>query len=858
MNAPGTLPDLTICDREPITRLDNIQPFGFLVALANDWLTIRASGNLERFLGISADDAIGTDFGSVITDEAAHTIRNRIAMIQPGQSPERIYGLTLRTGGAAFDVALHYADDMLVIEGEPVSDDSSIDAASLVRTMIGRLGKHERIDDFQREVVRQVRAITRFDRVMFYQFAADHSGHVVAESSRSGLESFLDLHFPPTDIPVQARELYRINPFRIIADIAATPVPILPQGPATPPLDLSHAITRAVSPVHIEYLTNMGVGASLSISILVGGELWGLIACHHYGARLPSFVARTAAELYGQMCSLTLESKLRQASATRDRHARDVGDRMIGAIAGNERLLFDSEWMNRAIGEIVDCDGVCVYMQGDLSCSGSTPPSDEIQHIAKALNGLAAGKVFQTDALAKVLPSATAWAARAAGMLAIPISRRPRDYILLFRREQIVEVKWAGDPAKVVEENARGVRLSPRRSFEQFAELVRGRARPFTDDERRIAETVRASLIEVVLRFSESAGEERRLANERQELLVAELNHRVRNILSLIRGLISQSRGETSVSAYVDSLSGRVQSLARAHDKITRHNWGPGRLASLFEDEIAAYAPGKSERFRFDGLGLWLQPTAFSTLALVVHELVTNCAKYGALSDNGSVHVTVSRDEDDAVVIDWVESGGPAVQPPKRRGFGSTIIERTVPYDLGGTSEVRYALAGLVARFTIPLRHLADPPADAAEREASDVEEAQRANGASSEKPAVEAILTGKSVLLLEDNMIVALEAEELLGELGASPIHVANSMAEAYRLLAEQTIDAAMLDVNLGPETSFPLAEKLAADGVPFLFASGYGDELATQGNVADAVIVAKPFRVDQLHAGFERIFKD
>jgi light-regulated signal transduction histidine kinase (bacteriophytochrome) len=252
------------------------------------------------------------DGGSIalFSDQATHDIRNRMAMLF-STGAERLYGVKLLAGRKqAFDLCLHLTSDLLIIEGEESQPDGRMEAASMVRAMIARLAQADTLEAFHRSAARQVRAITGFDRVMIYRFDETGAGEVIADSTRSGVDSFLGLHFPASDIPVQARALYLRNAFRIIADVTSAPTPLLPPiGGVVQPLDLTMAITRAVSPVHIEYLRNMGVGASLSISIIVDGKLWGLIACHNETPRLPSFVMRTAAELFGQMYSLTLESR---------------------------------------------------------------------------------------------------------------------------------------------------------------------------------------------------------------------------------------------------------------------------------------------------------------------------------------------------------------------------------------------------------------------------------------------------------------------------------------------------------------------------------------------------------------------
>ncbi len=466
-------PDLTICDREPITFFDRIQSFGFLVALSNDWTIVRASANLKEFLEIEAADALGAKLDTIISPAAVNDIRNRMAMLYSTGS-ERLFDVNLMAKSTLFDINLHFVGELLVLEGELSLAEDKIEAASMVRAMMARLSSAANLSAFHRDAARQVRAITGFDRVMIYRFDTTGAGEVIAESTWSGVEGFLGLHYPASDIPQQARALYLRNPFRIIADVAAISVPLLPKARASvKPLDMSSAITRAVAPVHIEYLTNMGVSASMSLSIIVAGELWGLIACHHYAPRLPSFVARTAAELFGSMYSMMLESRVRQDEIVEEQRARELADRLITAIAGNEALLADPQWLQDMTRDMIDSDGVAIYRLGEVFSNGMVPPDADVVALAQQLNTASPSKVFVSDHLVETYPLAEKFASRAAGMLSIPISRMPRDYILLFRRERLEAINWGGDPSKLLEQTIDGVRVSPRKSFAAFADIVR-------------------------------------------------------------------------------------------------------------------------------------------------------------------------------------------------------------------------------------------------------------------------------------------------------------------------------------------------------------------------------------------------
>lgn len=422
--------------------------------------------------------------------------------------------------------------------------------------------------------------------------------------------------------------------------------------------------------------------------------------------------------------------------------------------------------------------------------------------------------------------------------MAIPISRRPRDYVVLFRAEQLRAVRWAGNQEKDVEYGPNGPRLTPRKSFEEWSELVRGEALPFQDTEMRVAEALRSTLLEVVLRLTEQASEERRRFAEQQKLLISELNHRVRNILALIRALMGQtSREADDVGTFIATLDSRIQSLARAHDQLTADQWGPARLEDLITTEGRAYFEADRQSIRMTGPDVAITPDAFTVMALVIHELVTNAAKYGALSDSGTVHVDWKIEQDGSLTINWRESGGPAVQPPKRRGFGTTVIETSIPHELGGEAHTYYKMPGFEACFVLPARYIASSK----EREHETVAVKMDVAGGGD-------IIRGKKVLLVEDSALIALDAEDSLRELGAGDVVLAASNANAGRALDGSDIELAVLDFNLGRETSTPTAERLQEAGIPFIFASGYGGEGTIPERFAGVPMIVKPYGTRQM----------
>ena len=826
--------DLTNCDREPIHIPGRIQSFGALLGFTSDLIVTHASQNIEAG-GRSSLDLIGEPLPDMLDPAALNLVRNRLQGLQGRDAVERLFGVDLWGDGELSDVALHLSGRTIIMEFEPSDTDRGRSVMSYVRPMIDRVGEAANVEQAARVAVRQLRALLGYDRIMCYRFQADGSGEVVAEAkTHEQPESFLNLRYPASDIPRQARAMYKRNLLRIIADIDAPVVPVDPPLiQSGQPLDLSLSTTRAVSPIHLEYLANMGVRATLAISLLVRGELWGMLVCHHYSPRLISYEMRTAAELFGQLFAFTLDGKLADSREVETARARVIHDQVMASLADGTSITDNFDTIADAIGTVVPHDGIVGWVDGVFTARGSVPTREQFLALARFLNTTPIGEVFSTDHIAAHHPPGEDFVGQAAGLLAIPVSRRPRDYLVMFRREAQREARWAGNPDKPVEVGPNGVRLTPRKSFEAWTETVRERSVPWTDGQRSAAESLRMTLLEVVLRMTDRAVEERTRAQEQQELLIAELNHRVRNILKLIQGLVSQSRDVADVSEFTETVGGRIHALARAHDQITQENWNPASVHDLLRTEAEAYLDEAKDCIRITGTDALLAPSAFTTVSLVLHEMLTNARKYGALSrPEGCVHVEFTETAKGDLEIQWREEGGPPVVAPSRRGFGSTITERSLPFELKGEAEVTYATTGVRARFRVPAEFIAEFTAAGTAAVAEPVREA---------RPHI----PGKA-LVVEDNLIIALDAEDLLRDLGASEVFTAPSVAEALSVLESQTVTFALLDVNLGVETSLPVARELQKRGVPFAFATGYGDRSEIAKDMPNVPVLQKPYGMD------------
>ncbi|TMM46130.1 HWE histidine kinase domain-containing protein [Qipengyuania marisflavi] len=833
--------DLSNCDREPIHQLGQIQDFGALVAVNGDWLVSQRSANLEAIIGLDKPIKLGTRLAPYLNAAAVNALRSAVSELAEDDQVERLFGVDLAGNGQLFDCAIHTSGPNQIIEIEPhVAGESDRQFARL-RPVMSRLDKHDTVDALTEHAAHELRETLGFDRVMVYRFHDDLSGEVIAEARRDDLESFYQLRYPKSDIPAQARALYVRNRIRIISDVNGTAVPIEPGVSVEgEPLDLSMSTLRSVSPIHLEYLRNMGVEASLSISIIIGGKLWGLFACHHYAPRVLPYAQRTATELFSELFSLLLERSLSLENSKLREVGRTVHDRLMRDIVSGTALAESLPTLDPIIDQVIAHDGISVFVEGHYEARGKAPNEEEFRAILPALNGAATSRVLASTALPDRIPEAARFADRAVGALVIPISRTPRDHLVLWRRELKQTVTWAGNPQKAVDFGPNGARLTPRKSFEAWQESVDGTSKQWSPAELQIAESLRVTLLEIILRLTDEVVEERTKAQQQQELLIAELNHRVRNILNLIRGLINKSRSEaSSVENFAEIVGGRINSLASAHDNITKGNWSPAPLRELFETEAEAYISEQRERMVITGPYVMISPEAYTVLALVIHEMMTNSAKYGSLSDqSGQLDVTIMRGSGDEMLLEWREIGGPPVKPPKRRGFGSTIIERSIPFELEGNASIDYKLKGVEAAFCIPSRFItwvSKEDAGANEREKKAVLMSELSN-----VPA--------TVLLVEDSMIIALDTEDCLRELGVKTVQLESTVAGALDALGKDTPDLALLDYNLGKESSERVAEELKARGIPYWLATGYGEMEDRLEEMGARGLLTKPYGKDDL----------
>jgi len=512
--APGTPVDLTNCEREPIHIPGSIQPRGVLIAVSEpDFVVQQVSRNLGDLVGVPAADALGRTLAEVLGVPATQAVTRSASAF--GDLRERNpVELTLTVDGAPrpVDAILHRVVHAPAADGVPQASTLVVELETAhgprpfsfpntyqaVRGTVAELNRAGSLQQLYQVTADAVRSLTGFDRVMIYRYDADYNGEVVAEAKREDLNPFLGLHYPASDIPAQARALYEKNWIRLIDDVDYVPAPLDPVDlPATgQPLDLTYSTLRSVSPIHCEYLRNMGVRASMSISLLRDEKLWGLIACHHYsGPHFPPFATRAAAEFLGSTLSLRLVDRAEEGEHRRALEARSALAWLTAAALDEDRPLADTLLGTPGLLDVIPADSVVVSLQGHTGSAGVPLPPE----VVTALAGWAAeqgGDVVRSDRLPLVAPQLGLPAELACGVLALPLA--DDQHVIWARAEQVHAVDWGGDPHNkaIAEREGDGVRLSPRKSFDRWRETVRNRSEPWTPGELTDAGELRTNLLE--------------------------------------------------------------------------------------------------------------------------------------------------------------------------------------------------------------------------------------------------------------------------------------------------------------------------------------------------------------------------
>lgn len=669
--------DLDACAREPIHIPGAVQPHGALLVLAPDTLAVlQASANAASLLGEAprGDEPLGGQAGA-LNDR----LREWLATGEPS------YQDALSIDGRDLQVAAHICEDGLIVECESISGDGEASMDRLfpkLRTFAETVPKSEGTRGLAALAARFVREIAGFDRVLVYRFDPEWNGHVVGEDGNGNLPSYLDLRFPAGDIPPQARELYKLNRLRMIPTADYEPVPIEPAAnPRTgKPTDLSLAGLRSVSPIHLEYMRNMGTAASMSISILVDGELWGLVACHSREPHGVSLNVRSACDFAVQALAMEIGARARAAEASVRAGLGDIQSRLLAAMSA------ESDWTQGLANNPedflaqVNASGAAVVFEEECRLAGKTPDETRVRALVAALEERDETEVFHSDNLSADLPEAADCMAVASGLLAVRISELYPAWVLWFRPEVIETVEWGGDPHKYVREAGR---IHPRRSFAAWKEQVRGRAHAWQSAEIAAALSLRGSIVGIVLRRAEelaALSEELQRSNKELEAFSYSVSHDLRapfrHIMGFAQLLRERADGLDEKSRhYLETISDSAIAAGRLVDDLLNFSHvgrtairpasvNMDKLVGEVRQSLKMEAGDRGITWTVDPLPLaWADSTL---IRQVVHNLVGNAVKYTERNEHAEIRIT-GWEEDGRTVYRVSDNGV---------GFDMTYLEK--------------------------------------------------------------------------------------------------------------------------------------------------------------------------------------
>lgn len=526
--------DLSDCAREPIHTPGAIQPHGFLLALERHSLDVtQASSNVESFIGLAATALLGKPVTEFLQAPEAELLLATIAA--PSLADGNAVGLHM--AGRRFDGTVHRSDGVIILELEPAETTHAGLLRSGLDQALRRLARCDNFGALVEVTARTIRELTGFDRVMVYRFDSDGHGEVVAEVKADEMDSYLGLHYPESDIPLQARELYRRSWVRCIPDARYTPVPLVPRlRPDTcHPLDLASAALRSVSPLHLEYMANMGVQASMSVSLLVAGRLWGLISAAHRTPLGVNQSFRTACETIGRVVSLQIGA-LEALDFRRRQEDKEgeTGKLSASMQAAGADVLDGLSAEPKALMDLAHGVGVAIVDGEKVWLSGWCPPQPVVLDLSRWIRArVPEDNIWHTHALSNDDPGWTPWAEHASGVLAVMLPGQMPRCVMWFRPERTHTVNWGGNPDKAGQVDTSGEipRLHPRRSFALWKEIVQGRSARWDPAELHAARELRRRIVELDL--GRQIEKERAAVRSRDEL-VAVVSHDLRTPMSVV------------------------------------------------------------------------------------------------------------------------------------------------------------------------------------------------------------------------------------------------------------------------------------------------------------------------------------
>lgn len=499
--------DASFCATIPLHNTNAIQPHAALfVVNVTDFRVIQISSNVDYWLGISTDAILNQPLENIVEQKCMENIRDKYARSYFKYVVPEYITLHSYNGEISYLGRIHEKENYLLIEVEFVNEISQrkpfVNAYQKFQEVAVRLNQCTGIDELIILASQEIKRISGFDKVMIYSFDEKWNGLVIAEAMEKGMESYLGLKFPASDVPKQARDLYLRNPYRIIPDRKYKRVPLIPElNPVTNgPTNLTDVKSRSVLDVHLEYLGNMNVEASMSTRIIHNESLWGLIACHHREAKLLSFEECAVFEMMSNVISSKLSSLTNQFRANERTKLNALLREISSKIILFDNLLNVFKKYASEIKTLLSGDGLAICWDGEIVSSGTAPTADQIKKLLPWLRTKDFQVGIDITSLPEAFEPATEYASVGSGILILPIQPYDGNFILAFKMEAVKTVSWGGNPENAITFDKNSTHYHPRNSFAIWKETVRLTSTPWTDEQLIAAERFRNIVVENTLK----------------------------------------------------------------------------------------------------------------------------------------------------------------------------------------------------------------------------------------------------------------------------------------------------------------------------------------------------------------------
>jgi chemotaxis family two-component system sensor kinase Cph1 len=677
-NPLGSL-DLSSCEREQLHLLGSIESNGVMLILSEpDLVIVQASSNTLALLSAPPEALLGMPLKDLFPQYDTERI---VAEVGTGSKRRHVNGLRSIFSETEFDALIHRHCGLLILELEPCSAPTAEETTAGIQASL--MDALEDVDDslplaeLAQRVATRVRHFTGFDRVMVYRFLKDDSGCVLAEDAREGLVPYLGLRYPASDIPAQARRFYLINTLRLKADVNANVAVLVPAlNPLTGgPVDMSFCILRAMSPMHVEYLRNMHVAASMSISIVHDGLLWGLIACHHGEAKIVPHRMRATCEVLARFFSSHIAASEKKDEQVQTNALELLKENIEARLRTSRDILTTLSDMAADVLKVFRAEGCTYSIGGKIVSFGIVPDPVQLKNLLSWLCLNQPEHILASEQITSINPSAEEFSSLISGLLSIRIALQGPDFLVYFRPPVVRVVTWAGNPGKPVHKSEVDGRVSPRRSFERWKQTSRNTSEPWTDPELKFSSMLRPIIAELMLLHMNEEivrlNVELNRSNGELESFSYMAGHDLQEPVRAIRiyaqlltqrGVALTKESQMLLQTIVDS-AGRMGSLISSmlnHSQIGGADRSMGRSVNL-EDVLNLVVANLSEQIRESSAVITNSPLPIvhsdpGYVEQLLQNLVSNSLKYRQPDISPRIHIS-SRFENNFALLSVCDNG---------------------------------------------------------------------------------------------------------------------------------------------------------------------------------------------------------